>query len=81
MWLSQRALRVLRQVLAPHGFNLGINGGKVAGAGVADHVHQHVVPRWDGDTNFMPILADTKILNESLTTSYRELRAGFDRLP
>ena len=81
MALSQRALRVLRQVLAPHGFNLGINGGKVAGAGVADHVHQHVVPRWDGDTNFMPILADTKILNESLTTSYQELRAGFDRLP
>jgi ATP adenylyltransferase len=81
MWLSQRALRVLRQVLAPHGFNLGINGGKVAGAGVADHVHQHVVPRWDGDTNFMPILAETKILNESLTASYQELRAGFDRLP
>jgi len=81
MALSQRALRVLRQVLSPHGFNLGINGGKVAGAGVADHVHQHVVPRWDGDTNFMPILADTKILNESLTTSYQELRAGFDRLP
>jgi ATP adenylyltransferase len=80
MALSQRALRVLRQVLSPHGFNLGINGGKVAGAGVADHVHQHVVPRWDGDTNFMPILADTKILNESLTTSYQELRAGFDRL-
>src|SRR2546430_15142096 len=79
--LTQRSLRVLRQVLAPHGFNLGINGGKVAGAGVADHVHQHVVPRWDGDTNFMPILADTKILNESLTTSYQELRAGFDRLP
>ena len=48
---------------------------------MADHVHQHVVPRWDGDTNFMPIVADTKILNENLTTSYRELRAGFDRLP
>jgi len=81
MALTQRALRVLRQVLSPHAFNLGINGGRVAGAGVADHVHQHVVPRWDGDTNFMPILADTKILNESLTTSYRELRAGFDRMP
>ena len=79
--LTQRALRVLRQVLSPHGFNLGINSGKVAGAGVADHVHQHVVPRWDGDTNFMPILGDTKILNESLTTSYRELRDGFDRMP
>jgi len=78
--LTQRTVRVLRQVLAPQGFNLGINAGKVAGAGVADHVHQHVVPRWDGDTNFMPVVADTKVLNESLTKSYRELRAGFDRL-
>ena len=81
MALTQRSLRVLRQVLSPQAFNLGINAGKTAGAGVADHVHQHVVPRWDGDTNFMPIVADTKVLNESLTVSYRQLRAGFDRLP
>src|SRR2546425_8542505 len=81
MALTQRALRVLRQVLSPQGFNLGINAGKTAGAGVADHVHQHVVPRWDGDTNFMPLVADTKVLNESLTVSYQQLRAGFDRLP
>lgn len=80
MALTQRALRVLRQVLAPQGFNLGINAGKIAGAGVADHVHQHVVPRWDGDTNFMPVVAQAKVLNESLTKSYQELRAGFDRL-
>ena len=78
--LTQRSLRVLRNVLTPQGFNLGINAGKIAGAGVADHVHQHVVPRWDGDTNFMPIVAETKVLNEHLTTSYRELRQGFDRL-
>ncbi len=81
MRLTQRSLRVLRQVLAPQGFNVGINAGKTAGAGVADHVHQHVVPRWDGDTNFMPVTADTKVLNESLTVSYEQLRAGFDRLP
>lgn len=80
MALTQRSLRVLRQVLSPQGFNLGINAGKIAGAGVADHVHQHVVPRWDGDTNFMPVVADTKILNESLAVSYQQLRAGFDRL-
>jgi ATP adenylyltransferase len=80
MALTQRSLRVLRQVLSPQGFNLGINAGKTAGAGVADHVHQHVVPRWDGDTNFMPIVADAKVLNESLTVSYQQLRAGFDRL-
>jgi ATP adenylyltransferase len=80
MLLTQRSLRVLRQVLSPQGFNIGVNAGKVAGAGVADHVHQHVVPRWDGDTNFMPAIADTKVLNESLTVSYQKLRAGFDRL-
>ncbi|TMC45099.1 MAG: HIT domain-containing protein [Chloroflexi bacterium] len=80
MGLTQRSLRVLRQVLSPQGFNLGINAGKIAGAGVADHIHQHVVPRWDGDTNFMPVVADTKVLNESLTVSYQQLRAGFDRL-
>ena len=78
--LTQRSLRVLRDVLSPHGFNLGINAGKIAGAGVADHVHQHVVPRWDGDTNFMPVTADTKVLNETLATSYQQLRAGFDRI-
>jgi ATP adenylyltransferase len=77
--LTQRALRVLRGALQPDGFNLGINAGKVAGAGVADHVHQHVVPRWAGDTNFMPVVAETKILNEHLTTSYHELRAAFDQ--
>ena len=78
--LTQHSLRVLRDVLKPQGFNLGINAGKTAGAGVADHVHQHVVPRWDGDTNFMPVIADTKILSESLATSYQQLRAGFDRM-
>ena len=79
--LTQRSLRVLRDLLKPQGFNLGINAGKTAGAGVADHVHQHVVPRWDGDTNFMPVIAETKVLNESLTASYQQLRAGFDRMP
>jgi ATP adenylyltransferase len=77
--LTQRALRALRAALQPDGFNLGINAGKIAGAGVADHIHQHVVPRWSGDTNFMPVLAETKILNEHLTSSYQELRAAFDR--
>ena len=79
--LTQRALRVLREALQPDGFNLGINAGKVAGAGVADHVHQHVVPRWSGDTNFMPVIAETKVLNEHLTKSYEELRRAFDRQP
>ena len=80
MALTQRAMRVLQSVLTPEGFNVGINQGKFAGAGVADHVHQHVVPRWGGDTNFMPVIAETKVLNESLAKSYAELRAGFDRI-
>ncbi len=64
---AQLALRALRQVMNPDGFNMGINEGKVAGAGFADHVHLHVVPRWNGDTSFMPVLADTKVLPELLT--------------
>jgi ATP adenylyltransferase len=78
--LTQRSLRVMREVLSPQGFNLGINAGKIAGAGVADHVHQHVVPRWDGDTNFMPVVGDTKVLSEHLAKSFESLHAGFQRI-
>ena len=60
--LTQQAIRTLTAVSAPHGFNLGINQGAVAGAGIAAHLHQHVVPRWGGDSNFMPIIARTKPL-------------------
>jgi ATP adenylyltransferase len=80
MALTQRSLRVLGQVLSPQGFNLGINAGKIAGAGVADHVHQHVVPRWEGDTNFMPLVAETKVLNEHLSKSFEALHDGFQRI-
>ncbi len=81
MTLTQRALRVLKAVLTPEGFNLGFNLGKIAGAGVQDHVHQHVVPRWNGDTNFMPVLAEVKVLPEHVRTSYETIRAGFQRIP
>ena len=77
--LTQRCLRVLKAELRPDGFNLGVNLGKVAGAGVADHVHQHLVPRWEGDTNFMPLLSETKVLNEHLSITYDKLRAVFDQ--
>jgi ATP adenylyltransferase len=63
---TQKAMRVIRTVMAPHGFNLGINQGAVAGAGIAAHLHQHVVPRWGGDTNFMPIVAQTRVLPQLL---------------
>ncbi len=78
MALTQRAVRVLRSVLNPEGFNVGINLGRVAGAGVADHVHQHVVPRWDGDTNYMPVIGEVKVLGEHLQRTYEKIRAGFD---
>ncbi|MGI8677144.1 MAG: HIT family protein [Jatrophihabitans sp.] len=63
---TQQAMRVIRRVMAPHGFNLGINQGPVAGAGIAAHLHQHVVPRWGGDTNFMPVVARTRVLPQLL---------------
>ena len=72
--LSSRAIGALTQVYAPQGFNLGWNLGRVAGAGILDHVHQHVVPRWGGDTNFMPVLADVKVLPEHLLETARRLR-------
>jgi ATP adenylyltransferase len=73
--LSQQAMRTLRSVAAPHGFNLGINQGAVAGAGIVAHLHQHVVPRWGGDTNFMPIVAQTRVLPQVLAET-RALLAG-----
>ncbi|HXT34006.1 MAG TPA: HIT domain-containing protein [Chloroflexota bacterium] len=79
MALTQRAIGVLRDAIAPTGFNIGINQGVSAGAGVADHVHLHVVPRWIGDTNFMPVLGATRVLPESLASSYRLLAGGFAR--
>ncbi len=74
---TQTAMQVLRDVMGPHGFNLGINQGPVAGAGIAAHLHQHVVPRWGGDTNFMPIVAQTRVLPQLLSDTRAELAAGW----
>ena len=78
MVLAQSAIRRLEDVYAPHGFNVGFNQGRVAGAGVEHHIHMHVVPRWGGDTNFMPVLADTRVMPQSLEESYEALRGRFD---
>ncbi len=78
MALAQRAITVLERTYAPHGFNVGFNQGRVAGAGVEHHIHMHVVPRWGGDTNFMPVLADTRVMPQSLEQSYEALRGAFD---
>ena len=74
MDLAKRCENALRQVYRAEGFNLGMNLGKVAGAGVADHIHLHIVPRWGGDTNFMTTVADTRVLPEDLAMSYQKLR-------
>jgi ATP adenylyltransferase len=80
MALSQRAIRALREVVSPDGFNVGLNLGKVAGAGVDDHLHLHVVPRWQGDTNFMPVLADTHVVPEALDATRAMLAEAVARL-
>jgi ATP adenylyltransferase len=74
MRLTQRAMSVLDEEYEPHGYNVGFNQGRVAGAGVEHHIHMHVVPRWGGDTNFMPVLADTRVMPQTLDESYAALK-------
>lgn len=78
MELADMAVALLTKTMRPDGFNLGINMGLVAGAGVADHIHLHVVPRWNGDTNFMPVLADSRVISEHLRETYAKLRAALE---
>ena len=75
--LTQCAERVLTEIYHPHGFNMGLNLGRSAGAGVLDHVHMHVVPRWNGDTNFMAVIGETRVLPEELPATARRVRDGF----
>jgi ATP adenylyltransferase len=78
MALAQEAMGRLEEVYDPHGFNVGFNQGRVAGAGFEHHIHLHVVPRWGGDTNFMPVIADTKVMPQTLEQSYEALKGSFD---
>jgi ATP adenylyltransferase len=79
MGLSQQMERVLRQVYSPDGINLGMNIGRAAGAGVAGHVHMHVLPRWVGDTNFMTVTGETRVLPETLEVTYKRIRAALEK--
>jgi ATP adenylyltransferase len=75
--LVQKSLNAIGSAYGPDGYNVGANLGSIAGAGVADHFHMHVVPRWEGDTNFMPVVGEVRVLPESLEESYRSLRDAF----
>jgi len=78
MALVQVGMRAVGKVYRPDGFNVGVNEGRVAGAGVLDHLHVHVVPRWNGDANFMAVLGDVRVLPEALDVSYDRLAAALD---
>jgi ATP adenylyltransferase len=80
MGLTQRSLRAIAAAYGPDGHNIGVNLGRIAGAGFTDHVHMHVVPRWAGDTNFMPVIADTRVVNQSIEDGYVALRDAFAAL-
>ena len=81
MLLTRRCIRVLKAVMKPDGFNLGLNLGHVAGAGIEEHVHYHIVPRWQGDSNFMPVLANTGVVPEALLETAKKLREAFPNHP
>ncbi len=77
---AERAVDVLKKSFNPDGFNIGFNLGRVAGAGIEDHIHLHIVPRWSGDTNFMPILSDTKVISQALSDTWAELSKCWNTL-
>ncbi len=76
--LIKKSVALLRKVLNPQGFNIGLNLGKSAGAGIEEHLHTHIVPRWQGDNNFMPVLSDTRVISEGLAATYQKLKDAMD---
>ena len=75
--MVSRGVELLKELFNPTGFNIGMNIGRVAGAGIDDHIHTHIVPRWQGDTNFMPVIADVRVIPEALAETYNELKGKF----
>jgi len=78
MALTQKSVKVLKEIANPDGFNIGINIGRVAGAGFEGHIHIHIVPRWNGDTNFMPIIGETKVIPEGIEKTFKKLKPYFE---
>ncbi len=78
MQLTRKAVNLLKSAFHPDGFNIGVNMGRVAGAGIVGHIHFHVVPRWNGDTNFMPVIGDVRVIPESLKAVYAKLASNMD---
>lgn len=76
----QLMLKAIDKAMKPDGYNVGINLGKVAGAGIEDHIHVHVVPRWLGDTNFIPVIADTKVIPEALKDTYKKIKKAVEEI-
>ena len=77
--LLELSQRVLTDVMKPQGFNIGMNLGQIAGAGIADHLHFHIVPRWGGDTNFMPVIGNTKVISEALEETWKKLKNAIEK--
>ena len=75
-----KSIRAVSKTMEPHGMNIGLNLGRTAGAGIVDHLHYHLVPRWNGDTNFMPVISGTKVISEALADTWSKLRNEFGRL-
>ena len=80
MWLANQSMNILTHAMNAEGFNFGANLGKAGGAGIEEHLHYHIVPRWSGDTNFMPVVGNTKVLVEGLRESWDNLKPHFDSL-
>ena len=77
--MVRKSAKLLKETFDPAGFNIGLNLGKVAGAGIKDHLHTHIVPRWEGDTNFMTTIAATRVLPEALASTYQKMKAAIDK--
>jgi len=76
--IVRKGITLLARILKPAGFNVGMNIGKVAGAGIEEHLHTHIVPRWQGDANFMPVLSNTKVISEALAATYKKLKSAIE---